>query len=677
LEIITNHSNLVYIFISSLANEYKIHHRGGAPLKLLPSLIASLLIIISCNNPTETVDPADNSNLIKIQEPIEGKIFTYGDLIHFLVGPETEMENISSISWSSDLSGIISDQIEFTRSDLIPGEHSITAIIILNDNTEKTLTRHISIHPRNSNAEIEFIYPDVDSLWFYNTENKIIECRVKDSSGAIIPVAQYQWSSDKDGIISTHPTLNVSSLSINNHSILFTAIFADSSTINATSENILIIQDPYENSDLMNDRELQTEADPGVPYVRDEWVDWIKENNNPIRSLDSEDFSDISFLNGMIGNREIVLMGEVAHGIKEQNKIRIRLIKYLHEQMGFNVVAFESGFYECVKVNEKLNQLSVRDRLKGTLYRFWNTYEMLDFFEYVNSTYSSGNPLRIAGFDTSLTGDERDSRPDYLKQLIMPIDSAFAESIYEIDNTIVSRSYNYAGIGEYVNDNYFTLATAYGNVVNLVEQNENQLRSDLGDNGFLIARAICISAREYINTKYNAGHMQTPLGEANNRDYWMTENFKLLKETIYSGEKIIVWAHNCHIQKRNREMMATNGYPAYMVMMGNLIDYEYPGDSYSICSFGYRGQINYGTVTNIDIYRSESIEAILYNARKKHIFIDLSQQIESNGNSWIFNQTWQTYIHSSVGEYLIKYIPKDQYDGIIFVDELSPPIYLN
>jgi erythromycin esterase len=89
----------------------------------------------------------------------------------------------------------------------------------------------------------------------------------------------------------------------------------------------------------------------------------------------------------------------------------------------------------------------------------------------------------------------------------------------------------------------------------------------------------------------------------------------------------------------------------------------------------YRGNIRYGNIPEIEITRKESIEAILYTARKKQYFIDLSQQTRNEGNSWMFDRMYQTYLHST-GPYEINYIPRNQYDGILFIDTVTRPEFV-
>ena len=163
------------------------------------------------------------------------------------------------------------------------------------------------------------------------------------------------------------------SLSIFSFAILLLFIACRSDSENAVG--------PDSNSYL-----FMTPEDPDAPYVRPAWREWIKANHHLVTSLSSEDFKDLAFLPEYIGDKSIVLMGEVAHGIAEQNRIRVRLIKYLHQHHGFNVVAFESGLYDCYFTNRAISDVSAITALKSALYSMWHTTDLRDLYTYIKST---------------------------------------------------------------------------------------------------------------------------------------------------------------------------------------------------------------------------------------------------------------------------------------------------
>src|SRR5262245_18908899 len=85
------------------------------------------------------------------------------------------------------------------------------------------------------------------------------------------------------------------------------------------------------------------------------WVSWARANHYPIatvQSFDGDTFQDLQFFRTVLQNRRIVQLGESGHGVAEFNHAKVRLIKFLHEQLGYDVIAFDSGLYECYAANQ-------------------------------------------------------------------------------------------------------------------------------------------------------------------------------------------------------------------------------------------------------------------------------------------------------------------------------------
>jgi erythromycin esterase len=418
-----------------------------------------------------------------------------------------------------------------------------------------------------------------------------------------------------------------------------------------------------------NHYSYETPEDPNAPYVREEWKNWIKANHHRILSLDSENFEDLHFIDQFLADKSIILLGEVAHGIAEQNRIRVRLIKYLHQEHGFNVVAFESSLYDCYFTNKSILSMNNINVLKNALYPFWNTTDLVELVNYMKQSYSTNNPIHLAGFDFHSTGVMSINRPQFLKDITINIDSTFSEAIVEMDRIIVQRRTRREFVDNYVVQNYDTLRILYHELIDKIVNNFDLLKQYFDEETLLVAKEIAVSISKYILSR------NVPASYII-RDKRMAETIKFLKEDLFPGEKIIIWAHNCHIQK-DLEAVAIlpHGYYYAGTNMGNWLYRAYPVEMYSIGSLAYRGHINYGQVQDITIKRDESIEVILYHARKKYFFIDLSQQTEIKGNRWIFQPISQTYIHRN-GPFDIQYIPKDQYDAILFIDTVSEPQYV-
>ena len=74
---------------------------------------------------------------------------------------------------------------------------------------------------------------------------------------------------------------------------------------------------------------------------------WLREHAVPVRSIDPDDtdFSDLEFLHETLGGARVVLLGEADHGGGSDLMAKTRLTKFLHQRMGFEVVAFEAGLH--------------------------------------------------------------------------------------------------------------------------------------------------------------------------------------------------------------------------------------------------------------------------------------------------------------------------------------------
>lgn len=120
----------------------------------------------------------------------------------------------------------------------------------------------------------------------------------------------------------------------------------------------------------------------------------------------NEDFSDFDRLDSLLKGVEIVMLGEQSHGEATTYDTKIKLIKYLHQELDFDILAFESGFYECNKARQMIESgESVRDALGRSVFTLWSaTKDFIPLAEYVEKTKLSGSPILLFGFDSQVTG---------------------------------------------------------------------------------------------------------------------------------------------------------------------------------------------------------------------------------------------------------------------------------
>ena len=83
------------------------------------------------------------------------------------------------------------------------------------------------------------------------------------------------------------------------------------------------------------------------------FVVWAREHALPIATSEpGRGFEDLQPLQEIIGNARIVGLGESVHGTHEFFQVRHRLMEFLVEEMGFTAFAGETGLVEAVRVND-------------------------------------------------------------------------------------------------------------------------------------------------------------------------------------------------------------------------------------------------------------------------------------------------------------------------------------
>jgi len=122
---------------------------------------------------------------------------------------------------------------------------------------------------------------------------------------------------------------------------------------------------------------------------------------SPIQ-ISGDDFGDLRTIDALIGSRTIVELGEATHGGAEFYRLKLRLVKYLHEKRGFNVLAIEAGMIETGLAALRRDELSARDFMISTVSGGMRWREMVPLFDYIKSRPQ----LRLIGIDPQFSATE-------------------------------------------------------------------------------------------------------------------------------------------------------------------------------------------------------------------------------------------------------------------------------
>jgi erythromycin esterase len=236
-----------------------------------------------------------------------------------------------------------------------------------------------------------------------------------------------------------------------------------------------------------------------------------------------------------IGNSSIVGLGEIGHGFESINQTKSVFVDFLHTELNFQAVMFESSFTESV-IGFLSNDF-LENRLKNFLYPFWNTTSVKTALKgFFNDEKHTALPL-IIGFD--IQEDCRFQRlSEYLntKKLI----TTNKEKLNECDSILSFYiGKNFSRKGAITNPEYLILLRNYELIAGeLKAQNLDTLKQKLLQRSIENRKWLC----KYLTFLSVTQKMYY-------RDSLMADNIKWLKNNMYAKNKLIIWAANTHISK--------------------------------------------------------------------------------------------------------------------------------
>lgn len=126
---------------------------------------------------------------------------------------------------------------------------------------------------------------------------------------------------------------------------------------------------------------------------------------HPVRTdaVAADDFADLAALGEAIGDSRIVVLDELTHGEGNVFALKARIVRYLHERKGFDLLVLESGLFDVDRIWRA--QQPVRGQVSGNVfYMYADSGEVGPLFDYVDAQRAGPRPLVLAGFDGRLSG---------------------------------------------------------------------------------------------------------------------------------------------------------------------------------------------------------------------------------------------------------------------------------
>ena len=362
-----------------------------------------------------------------------------------------------------------------------------------------------------------------------------------------------------------------------------------------------------------------------------------------------EKFENLSRLRESLKGVEILALGENTHGLGEVFTAKTELVKFLHQELGFDLVLFESGFGDAALAWEQLESLSIKEFTSVFSSNFYYNSEEIE--NLVNYAKSQNGKLKLQGFDCQ---PQQNFLIKRMTEIIHPIDSSLAKSValemrsfnnlYEFENNKDTLAFNNQ------RDRFIDFLNNYNTFLN---KNTNELLNS-GTTKNEIS-ALKKSNEIFIDTysKINIGEIMSWPEADNIRDQSLFEIVKSFKEE-YPEIKIIIWAQNSHIENKTK--------PNYNVnWMGHYLKKTFGNKYYSIGTVVFSGKnLNYNGTFDFEHNDNKYLAYHLNQFQKEKYVLDLRKHskndftkklllgMENNGNT-------------------AEFVAKDRFDGLLFI----------
>lgn len=371
---------------------------------------------------------------------------------------------------------------------------------------------------------------------------------------------------------------------------------------------------------------------------------------------------EFSYLKKKLNNVRVVMLGEASHGEGNIMEMNIEIIKYLHEEMGFNTIAFESGFYDLYKAQRIIDSGgNVEDAIKSSIFPIWtSTCEFQKLIKYI---HEKRGELKIVGFDCQLTGDYSISESlDDLQDLFKSNDLTSEVDFELLQHVFISLGEDFAFPAKTFDYNVFIreLQKVEGQLSVLQTRNIQDI-----DVWFQFIKSTKELAEDYFEYKRSTfPEEEWKAWMSNPRDAQMADNLMFYLRR-YPNEKVVCLGASAHFANgftstKNKELMQFKP-------MGGYLKQELGSKLYSIAPITSSG--TYGAFRVTDTIKNISDKSLEFELAKDSFyyqFVDLG--ISQFDSSFI--------------SYAIDYTPltadwKEIFDAFIFVKSVNPSTFIN
>ena len=265
-----------------------------------------------------------------------------------------------------------------------------------------------------------------------------------------------------------------------------------------------------------------------------------------------------SIINKIPKHTDILLLGESTHGTEEFYKTRSDITKQLVTFDDFNIILFETDWFNLYNVNKYINNTSESTSAKEALSNIhsfpvwlWKNNIIIDLIEWLKIfNQKNSKKVYLLGLDCYLLKESLDWLYTFLKLIDIELYNIVQSNLlfmkkYKTINEFIKVSVNNQNMDTFVQDYFQQL------LIKIQTNSDKYIKKckirNIDTIAVISAEICCdvmINSYEYFKKQY----LEPPGSNAswNTRDQHMLMTTMKLKDKIPNA-KIIIWAHNSHI----------------------------------------------------------------------------------------------------------------------------------
>jgi erythromycin esterase len=369
---------------------------------------------------------------------------------------------------------------------------------------------------------------------------------------------------------------------------------------------------------------------------RDALQTWLEGHVSPIRSIDAtdEDFRDLEPLGDAIAAARVVQLGEPSHGAGSCFAAKARIVKYLHQRHGFEVLIWESGLYDVALAQAGMRGSDdAMTAARRGVFTLWSmAAEVKPLFDYIKASQATARPVEMAGFDMQVTADGSTARfAEDLRAFVAGLRDArlrdratsLAEQALNLrEHLFATKFASHADLAD--------LAVAVREMGELIRERRvefEQVRGPLGTD--FMTHAIQNMAADAAFRAEFARAPATTAARESSRDALNAVNLRWLLEKQYAGRKAVVWAHDVHVMNAwydsNFRNVHLTEQPGDMKPTGVFMAEWLGKEIYTLGMTAFQGEDGFamgGPATPVPPAPDSSLEARLHGLGHPYAFVD-------------------------------------------------------